>query len=117
MQATASLSVETTEPESVRAEFHASFTPGDDLAIVPSTTAAGSLTIVTTDDCHFCERAHEVLERLGVSAREIGVYSDEAAALAARGVPLAFLPVLLDGERVVAYGRFSEQRLRAELGS
>lgn len=73
------------------------------------------LILVTTDDCHFCERAHDLLEALDVAAREIGVDSDEAAALAERGIPLAFMPVLTDGERVIAYGRFSEQRLRQEL--
>ena len=77
---------------------------------------SGSLVLVTTEDCHFCEHAHEVLSALGIPAREIGVDSTEAAVLADRGIPLAFLPVLTDGERVVAYGRFSEKRLRKELG-
>ena len=73
------------------------------------------LILITTEDCHFCQRAHEVLEALDVTAREIGVDSDEAAGLAAHGIPLAFMPVLTDGERVIVYGRFSEQRLRKEL--
>lgn len=73
------------------------------------------LTLVTTSDCHFCERANDVLERLGVSARKVSVESDTAAVLAASGIPLAFLPVLTDGARVIAYGRFSEKRLRREL--
>ena len=73
------------------------------------------LILIRSDDCHLCERAHDVLEALGVAAREIGVNSDEAAALAARGIPLTFMPVLTDGEHVVAYGRFSEKRLRKEL--
>lgn len=79
--------------------------------------AAGTpqLVLVTKEDCEFCERAHSVLAELGVEAREIDVASDEAAELAARGLPLAFLPVLSDGERVLAYGRFSEKRLRREL--
>lgn len=76
----------------------------------------GSLVLVTTDDCHFCEHAHEVLATLGIAPREISVESAEAAELAGRGVPLAFLPALMDGERVIAYGRFSEKRLRKELG-
>jgi hypothetical protein len=74
------------------------------------------LVLVTTGDCHFGERAHAVLDGLGVEARDLAVDSPEADALAARGIPLAFLPVLTDGERVVAYGRFSERRLRRELG-
>jgi glutaredoxin len=75
----------------------------------------GELLLVTTDDCHFCERAHAVLVGLGVAARDVSVHSDEASALAARGIPLAFLPVLTDGDRVIAYGRFSEKRLRRQL--
>lgn len=74
-----------------------------------------ALILVTTDDCHFCDRAHAVLGSLGVDARELSVDSDEAQALAERGIALSFLPVLTDGERVLAYGRFSEKRLRAEL--
>ena len=79
------------------------------------TSAAAVLTLVTQEECHFCEHAHEVLGALGVAAREINVDSAEAQALADRGIPLAFLPVLTDGERVIAYGRFSEKRLRKEL--
>ena len=73
------------------------------------------LILVTTDDCHFCERAHGILGSLGVGFREISIDSAEAQALAARGIPLAFLPVLTDGRHVLAYGRFSEKRLRREL--
>ena len=81
-------------------------------------TLSGSdrLVLVTTEDCHLCERAHEVLGELGVSVRELDVGGEAARALAARGVPLSFLPVLCDGERLIAYGRFSEKRLRKELG-
>ena len=78
--------------------------------------AERELVLVTSDGCHFCEHAHEVLSEMGVPAREIGVESDEALRLAEAGVPLAFPPVLWDGKRVVAYGRFSEKRLRRELG-
>ena len=74
------------------------------------------LLLVTTNDCHFCQRARELLGALAVDVREVGVDSADAAELAARGLPLAFLPVLTDGERLVAYGRFSEKRLRRELG-
>ena len=80
------------------------------------TVAARELVLVSKEDCHFCERAHDVLAELGIQAREVSVDSSEASALAERGIPLAFLPVLTDGERVIAYGRFSEKRLRKELG-
>lgn len=85
-----------------------------DLASVPTTT--DTLALVTADDCHLCEHGRQVLAALAIDAREIALDGDEAAALAARGIPLGFLPVLVDGERVVAYGRFSEKRLRRELG-
>lgn len=74
------------------------------------------LVYVTTDDCHLCEHGREVLDKLGVERHEVDDSSEEAAALAARGIALAFMPVLTDGERVIAYGRLSEKRLRNELG-
>lgn len=74
------------------------------------------LVYVTTEDCHLCEHGRAVLDSLGVARREISDSSDEAAELAAAGVPLSFMPVLTDGARVVAYGRLSEKRLRKELG-
>ncbi|RDI73658.1 Glutaredoxin [Gaiella occulta] len=74
------------------------------------------LTLVTGAGCHLCEHGRETLGALGVSYREVDVLSAEAADLAAQGVPLAFLPVLADGTRVVAYGRLSQRRLRKELG-
>ena len=79
------------------------------------TAITQTLILVSGDECHLCEHARGVLRALGVVAREIQVDSDEAAVLASRGVPLAFLPVLTDGERVIAYGRFSEKRLRKDL--
>ena len=57
-----------------------------------------------------------MLQQLGVETRDLDVASNEAQTLTERGLPLAFLPVLTDGERVLAYGRFSERRLRRELG-
>lgn len=73
------------------------------------------LTLITTTDCHFCERARDVLAALCIEAREISVDSGEAEQLAEAGVALAFLPVLTDGAKVLAYGRFSEKRLRNDL--
>ena len=73
------------------------------------------LILVTSDECHLCERAHVVLASLGITVRAVSVESGEAQRLASSGVALAFLPVLTDGSRVIAYGRFSEKRLRKEL--
>ena len=79
------------------------------------TAPAPALLLVTAPGCHLCEHAREVLEDLGVTARVIDVSSPEVDALAARGVSLPFIPVLTDGNRVIAYGRFSARRLRQEL--
>jgi len=73
------------------------------------------LVFITTDDCHFCEHGRGVLDELGVERREIADSSEEAAMLAASGIPLSFMPVLTDGERVIAYGRLSAKHLRKEL--
>ena len=72
------------------------------------------LILITTDDCHFCERAHQLLRALQVPFREVSVDSPEAAGFTAGGLP-PFLPVLTDGTQVIAYGRLSEKRLRKEL--
>ena len=69
----------------------------------------------TTDDCRLCAHGRAVLDELAVERDEIRADSAEAAALAARGIPLSFLPVLTDGTRVIAYGRLSSRRLRREL--
>lgn len=74
------------------------------------------LLYVTTDGCHFCEHGRTILDALEVDRTEVAVDSPDADRLARHGVPLGFLPVLTDGERVIAYGRFSEKRLRRELG-
>ncbi len=74
------------------------------------------LILVTGRGCHLCEHGRQLLAKLDVRAREIDVDGDEAAALASGGIPLAFLPVLTDGVRVLGYGRLSERRLRKELG-
>ena len=84
--------------------------------MLPTIAVMAELVFVTAPDCHFCDHGRQVLAALDVEAREVGVESAEADTLASRGVPLAFLPVLWDGERVLAYGRFSERRLRRELG-
>jgi glutaredoxin len=75
------------------------------------------LVLITSRDCHLCARAREVLASLSLQAREVDVDSREAHELAASGVPLAMLPVLWDGERVLAYGRFSERALRRKLAA
>ena len=73
------------------------------------------LVLITSRHCHLCEHGRGVLAALGLEAREIDAETEEAKQLADNGVPLAFLPVLWDGERMLGYGRLSERRLRREL--
>ena len=75
------------------------------------------LVLVISPDCHLCAHARAVLLQLGLEADEVDVDSHEARALARRGVPLAVLPVLCDGERVLAYGRLSQRALRRKLAA
>ena len=74
------------------------------------------LIYITSEDCHLCDHGRAVLDELAVERRELAAGSEEAASLASNGIALAFLPVLTDGSRVIAYGRFSAKRLRRELG-
>lgn len=74
------------------------------------------LVYVTREDCHLCGHGRAVLDELGIERREIAASSAEAASLAAKGIALSFMPVLTDGERVIAYGRLSARRLRKVLG-
>ena len=73
------------------------------------------LVLVVGDDCTLCDRARSLLGRLGLSFREVDLGDEEAGELARRGVPVVFFPVLVDGERVLAYGDISEAELRRAL--
>src|ERR1035437_5099924 len=53
--------------------------------------AVSELVFITTEDCHLCEHGRGVLDELAVGRREISASSDEAAALAGRGIPLSFM--------------------------
>lgn len=75
------------------------------------------LVLVTAQSCPHCDHARTVLAGLGLAVREVDVESDEAGDLARSGVPLAFLPVLVDGMHVLAYGRLSERALRKRLAA
>ena len=78
------------------------------------------LTLVTTADCHLCEHAQRVLEKLRVEFEfgvvEIDWESGAGQALVARDAVL-FPPALyLDG-RLVAFGRLSEGQVRRTLAA
>ena len=73
------------------------------------------LVLVVSDDCRLCERARLLLERLGLTYREVNLEDDEADDLASRGIPVVLFPILLDDERIVAYGDISEAEIRRAL--
>ena len=73
------------------------------------------LVLVVSRDCHLCEQARGLLHRLGLRFREVDLEDDEAAELAAAGVPVVFFPVLLHEQRVLAYGAITEGELRRAL--
>jgi glutaredoxin len=73
------------------------------------------LVLVVSADCTLCDRARTLLGRLGIAYREVDLAEDEAGELARRGVPVVFFPVLVDGERVLAYGDISEAELQRVL--
>jgi glutaredoxin len=76
------------------------------------------VTVLTQPDCAFCERAAEVLARVGhdhaLAVRHLQLDSDEGRALAQRHGVLFAPGVFLDGQ-LVSYGRLSERRLRRQL--
>ena len=76
------------------------------------------ITIVTTEDCAFCEHAKQLLVRVAADAplvvREVPLDSPEGRQITAT-IAAPFPPVvLLDGE-AFSYGRLSERRLRKAL--
>lgn len=74
--------------------------------------------LLTKEDCHFCEQAKAVLERLGqdydLRVRELQLESEEGRTLAARSGALFPPVVFLNGE-AFSYGRLSERKLRKAL--
>ena len=76
--------------------------------------------VVSAKYCDLCERAKEVLARVGadhaIRVRDVSLESGEGRRLAlATGA--AFPPVILLDGRLFSYGRLSERRLRRELAS
>lgn len=77
------------------------------------------LALITKPGCHLCDVAMAMLgplgEELGFRVREVGTDSPEAAVITAGGAPLPYVPVLVDGDRVLASGRITEADVRAAL--
>lgn len=74
--------------------------------------------LLTQENCAFCERAKEVLNRLSgeypISVNELDFGSPEVQTLAESGGVMFPPGIFLDGEPF-SYGRPSERKLRREL--
>ena len=77
-----------------------------------------AITLLTQEDCGYCEHVRQVLARVGedhpLDITEIDIRGDEGRALAARA-GVMFAPGLLVDGRPFGYGRISERRLRRTL--
>ncbi|MDJ0341043.1 thioredoxin family protein [Streptomyces sp. H10-C2] len=77
-----------------------------------------ALTLLTQNDCGWCDRARrllaEVVDDVPLQLTEIGLDTDTGRELAARH-RLLFAPGLLHGDRLIAHGRLSARALRREL--
>lgn len=77
------------------------------------------VTLLTQNDCSFCDHAKQVLQRVAqdhpLQVIEVDLTSDEGQQLA-RKAGVMFAPgVLVDGEPF-SFGRLSERKLRRTLG-
>ena len=76
------------------------------------------VTLLTQEDCGYCEDAKRLLQRLGaeyqLSVRTVQLSSEEGTELALRGGVLFPPGLFLDGEPF-SYGRPSERKLRKAL--
>ena len=77
-----------------------------------------AVTLLTQEDCGYCEHARQVLARVGedhpLEITEISLTSGQGRALAAQA-GVQFAPGLLVEGRPFGYGRISERRLRRTL--
>ena len=75
------------------------------------------LTLVTAVDCHLCEHARSVAQRLATELKfeihELAWESPEADLVRRDGVP--FPPALYAGDQLLGYGRISEGGVRRRL--
>ncbi|MDQ3303650.1 MAG: glutaredoxin family protein [Actinomycetota bacterium] len=75
-------------------------------------------TLLTRENCAFCDQAKETLDRLsseyGISVSTLDLDSPEGQALARRGGVMFPPGIFIDGEPF-SYGRLSERKLRREL--
>lgn len=73
------------------------------------------LTLLTQEDCAWCERAKRLLAELGrdypLHVEEVDLGTDQGRALATAN-RLLFAPGLVHNGKLLAHGRFSERDLR-----
>jgi glutaredoxin len=76
------------------------------------------VTLLTQDDCAFCDDAKELLARLSreypLEIQELDLGSDEGRRLAEAGGMMFAPGIVVDGEPF-CYGRPSERKIRREL--
>lgn len=76
------------------------------------------ITLLTQENCDFCDKAKEILDRLSgeypISVRELDLNSSEGQRLAWTGGVMFPPGIFLDGESF-SYGRPSERKLKREL--
>lgn len=76
------------------------------------------VTLLTQENCVFCEQAKEILGRLSdeypISVKELDLNSSEGRRLAWHGGVMFPPGIFIDGE-AFSYGRPSEKKLRREL--
>ncbi|GAB3235550.1 hypothetical protein GCM10027447_33270 [Glycomyces halotolerans] len=76
------------------------------------------ITLLTQNDCGFCDRAKEILHYLSAefdfTVTEIDLAGDEGRELAIKHTVLLAPGLLIDGE-LFSYGRPSERKLRKTL--
>lgn len=76
------------------------------------------VTLLTQENCAFCDQAKEMLERLSgeypISVSTLDLGTPEGQALAERG-GVMFPPGIFLGGEPFSYGRPSEKKLRREL--
>ena len=76
------------------------------------------VTLVTQDDCAFCDQAKAILDRMstefGIALRLIEIGSPEGTRLAEEA-GIMFPPGILIDDEPFSYGRPSERKLRREL--
>ena len=83
-------------------------------------SAPRRVTILTQDDCAFCDQAKDVLRRVAadtpLDVEELGLGTERGSELARRS-GLLFAPGVFVDDRFFSHGRLSEKKLRKVLAA